>query len=435
MKKKSIKPAKLSKKTGKQLNPRLLLPEHIYVAVGRELNIWKDAVALMPEGYTGVQINFSCEVGLSKKRGFRFKPGTPGEYPLTVTVDDLNGKNLQTKNTVISAVRNNSGSGTKNLLFIGDSLFGGGQIAAEVRSLIIAGGGFTPMLIGTLGSDPVRHEGRGGWRFDDYGTKGRKFFRFEITGIKAPFTRNSVFLHNGFEFFVYEINITGPAGYISCVSSSAQAEARPSGILSKHAGQGDKEVAFHRCQVTTFNPFWNDEKQCHDFQSYMANNNFPGSLDFVFIELGNNDIGLGADHASVKKIIRYAKSLIAAILSAKTGFPQAKIILGIPPAGSSQDGFGTNYGTSINVEQTKKNIRMLSEAMVATFDKGAFSNNVHLSANILWVDRYYGYPRTAVRASDREETLIEEHTNAVHPSLSGYQQMADAFYSAMRSFL
>jgi len=417
-----------------QLNPRLLLPERIYVTVGRELNIWKDAIVLMPEGYTGVQINFFCDVGLNKKRGFRFKPEEPGEYTLTVTVDDVNGQNLETKKTIISAVPNCSGSGTKNLLFIGDSLFGGGQIAEEVRNLILKDGRFKPELIGSEGKHPVCHEGRGGYRFDHYATKGQRFFRFEVTGIKSPFNK-PVYQHHGFKFYGVEHNITDGTGYISCVSDSPVATVENSGTLEKESGQGDSEISFHNYEITTFNPFWNDEKNCHDFQKYLADRKVSGNLDFVFIQLGNNDIWSKVDSASVKKIIQYAKDLLSQILSAKSGFPEAKIILGLPTAGGSQDGFGINYGASANVEQIKSKTRVLSEALVKTFDRGAFSKNVRLSPNILWIDRYYGYPRAETQVSDRETTLIEEHTNGGHPSLSGYQQMADAFYSTMRSFL
>ena len=158
-------------------------------------------------------------------------------------------------------------------------------------------------------------------------------------------------------------------------------------------------------------------------------------IDYTFIELGINDVFGGIlAQSDIDGVINNAKTLINAVLDTTYGYPGCKVILAIPSiGGNSKDGYALNYGSTVESEQYERNMRLLWESMIQTFENGAYKRNVRLSINGLMIDRYYGYGRSLVNVSQRDTTQIQEHTNGVHPISSGYFQLADAFYSALRS--
>lgn len=172
-------------------NSDLNIPANIHVAEGRELNIWKDALTL-PKNH----IHFSGAKGKSMERGFRYT-GLNADIGTTtaiaITAKDQNGTLLQTKIFNLKPVAKNTGSGTKQILVIGDSLVQNGGLTQELSTLIAADGGFTPLFLGTQGSTGYKHEGRGGWSFGSFITAGSPFYISSALNFKAYMAANSNF--------------------------------------------------------------------------------------------------------------------------------------------------------------------------------------------------------------------------------------------------
>lgn len=339
-----------------KFNPRLIIPANIYVAQDRECNLWKDAVSL-----PGESVDFICSKGKAYERSFRYTGlnadiGTTTS--LSVIVKDKNNTSIQSRTVNLKPVAKNAGTGTKQILVIGDSLVNGSESVTELRTLISTDGGITPLMLGTKGTNPNRHEGVSGSTFSTF--------------------------------------------------------------------------------ITASSPFWISGR--NDFKAYLtANSNFGGTniIDYAIIQLGTNDVFSGTKaQADIDAIIANAKTLINNILDSTYGFPACKIILAMPPiCGNTSNGFADSYGAVTQRQQFENNMRLLWENMITSFDNGVYHAQVTLCASGLWIDRTYGYALSDVAVSSRVATTEKRHTNAVHPTTSGYQQIADAWYSTLRFLL
>jgi lysophospholipase L1-like esterase len=348
--------------------PRVVLPDIIYCAIGRELNLWKNTVCYPNTDDYHVDFITDSVAAKNKLRCFRYTPTILETISVTCTVRNRKGDLLFQKGFNIASTLKNNGSGTKQALFIGDSLTNYGYISQEVLNLVNSDGGFTLKLLGTQGDAPNLHEGRSGWKFADY-----------LTG---P---------------------TGPNGYT--------------------------------------NSFWDAGNSRLDFKKYMSNNsNFGGTdtIDFVFIQMGINDIfgNTILNPAQINAIIDNAKALITAIHDPVRGYPSCKVIIGIPPIGNDNDGFSESayYYANYSYYAYEVNMRSLWEALVKNFDNDAFPNT-RLSINGIMMDKDYAYGKVSEVVSARNDTVIERYNNGVHPGLTGYYQIADAYYSVLRSLL
>jgi lysophospholipase L1-like esterase len=174
-----------------------------------------------------------------------------------------------------------------------------------------------------------------------------------------------------------------------------------------------------------------------DFQHYMNANGFTGNIDYCYIQLGINEMFTSElSQAQIDAIINKAKSFCDTLLDASYGYPNCKIIIGYePPSALSLDAFSTNYGASRNWIAYLRNMRLYYETLLADFDNGAYDGNVWFCPAGLWVDREYGYPTVNENVSARQATPIIIQSNFVHPSISGYKQMADAIYSIIRAIV
>ena len=427
----------------------LALPSNIYIAIGRELNIWNDALALAYG--PNLRVQYSGGIGMTRERGFRLTPSATGVYPMNVKVKDLNNKIIAKKSFNINSVAKNNGSGSVQILNIGDSLIAaanGGTpnaVVTEMRNLIVNDGGITPLLIGTQNASPNRHEGRGGWSYTQFLTAYETYgFKFLVSGITTTPLSGDIYTNNGCYFQVDRAKVSGGTGYVIAQKTSGTSPSA-SGTLTKSSGTGDATIAFSSSSANEpLNPFWFNG--AINFKSYMAEwANFGGTdaIDFVCINLGLNDLAQWVYDrpkyimvSEVEGIITNIKSFVNLLLNATTGYPNAKIILGLEPISClTRDAFAVGGVTNYDKENSEWMMRQLWKRMIAEFDNNAFSSQVRLAIPGLMVDRTYGYERSLANVSARDAAQIYEHINAVHPSTSGYYQMADAYYSSIRGWL
>lgn len=144
----------------------ILLPDKLYSLVGKELNVYFDNIALGNNNYYDVV----CNVGSQQDERFTLIPSAPGDQTLTVNIYDGAGILRDYKTTTIVQTAAAVGNGVnKKCLFIGDSTTANGITLTELNNNLFAGS--EPMritLLGTLGTNPVKHEGRSGWTLAKY---------------------------------------------------------------------------------------------------------------------------------------------------------------------------------------------------------------------------------------------------------------------------
>lgn len=140
------------------------LPEDIYVAVGRTIEIYNDQTAWsgVREGYS---FNWDCEVGenLADRFSVTGKEEQIGEYALTLTIYDYNLNEMMTLESTLHVVSGEI-SGEYSMLNMGDSLSDGREWYRTIYHL----SGDRLSFTGTRGWTRYSHEGRSGFSAQNY---------------------------------------------------------------------------------------------------------------------------------------------------------------------------------------------------------------------------------------------------------------------------
>ena len=170
--------------------------------------------------------------------------------------------------------------------------------------------------------------------------------------------------------------------------------------------------------TTSTSPFWNSATGQLDIDNYCSTLGIT-KLDYVFIMLGTN--GMSSD------------SVISTLYNALIAHnPSIKII---------QSGriFGNPYGVagetsykqttmSLNYGVLDYNRRL--EALITS----AYSSNIYFNDVLPVFDTLEGHKYIEIAANNRSSVLIRQTTDNVHPSSSGYLQIADSLYNAFHHY-
>ena len=177
------------------LQNRLQLPEKIYAVPGIECNIYFENLFL-----TVNPANFAFEVKCAKGRcdekRWRFIPkdSEAGTYDLTLNVYDDNGM-VATAASKLVVTPADAGKGkTISLLLIGDSGLEMTQaFPKHIHKLFQEPGNPAMKMVGENGPGwpdkigEVRHEGYGGWSFNEFTTAGRRVIKGRSNARGNPF--------------------------------------------------------------------------------------------------------------------------------------------------------------------------------------------------------------------------------------------------------
>lgn len=403
----------------------MILPTTIYAAVGVQLNIYNDAIALsMDKGLnspTNYIVRWACGKGTITNRCFRYTPvvGDIGDVSLTCYVYTISGELYATKTCTIKVVAASIAS-AKRVVFFGDST-GAGSASALYADFNDAGlfSGTKPTMLGVRGTTP-KYEAFGGARWADYATEGRAAYRCQVSGVGA-IALNSQYTNNGFTWRVVEVNVTEGVGNILITKddlySSVDAP-QTNGTLTP-VGGGDN-IAYTGATKEAGNPLWHNN--AIDFAHYRNTLGLGANdkLDLVSFQLGLNG---SEDNATLRQYI------IDLYTAAVADNADCIFLIGLVTGPcNTVDAYGVNYGAgdwkaTIRRYHAK---RKVYEELVASGDYP----NMRIATPNLNIDRYYGFPLGTRAVSARNNTQEEYHTNFVHPSESGYAQIADAFFSA-----
>ncbi|MCU4423237.1 hypothetical protein [Acinetobacter sp. WU_MDCI_Abxb74] len=417
--------------------PEVFLPPKIYVMEGLEGNIFLENTMVVDHNLYDFDI--TCSKGMHKRRGWRIKPVANdglGTYPLSLgVVDKYTGLHLAAASSQVVIVSKNANSGiTKKVQGIGDSRMASGAITQGIlnnASTDVMG----ITLIGTRGTAPNLHEGRGGWTINDYTTAGRTYYLFTVSGITtAPAINATIYTLNGGEFTVQETNLSNGSGTLLCSFTGLAPTNGADGTLTKKdaAMIGDSTIAFSNVQSQSGNPFWNASASKVDYQNYLTTYNLQ-TPDDVFISLGVNDtFSLSSDQAVIDFCTTGFPKLDTLINSILAVNSTIRVAVCSPPTYASQDAFGYNYACGQTSKRAKRNIGLFNKLLYAYYG-GKESSRIYVLGAGVNVDTENNYPESLVAVNARNPKTVTEQTNGVHSSNAGYYQESDVVSPYLKS--
>ena len=357
-------------------NPRLILPEVIYVVPGIESNIYFDNIVIAANRSNYI-FDVTCDKGLQQSERWTYTASEKetGEYPLTIDILDQANRSVANANTTVKILPVNAGSGNDiTLLMIGDSLTHSSVYSQHLLDLCANETNPRLTLIGSHGPGGIpgtnRHEGYGGWTAKRFAT-------------------------------YYDEN-----------ASKEDYKKRSSPFLYKK--DGGIKLDFGR--------------YCDEFNNSKA-------PDLVTIFLGANDIFSASDitiESQIDEMLVYYDMLIAMIhefgKDTKIG-----VLLPVPP-GASQDAFGANYACGQTQWQYKRNQHRLVERLIRQY--GSRTNEkIYIVPTYINLDCFHNYPVNSTLCNSRTSTQMIRLNNGVHPAESGYRQIGDSVYCWLKAIV
>lgn len=427
--------------------PTLVVPSKYYALEGLESHIYPEH--LLAEDYKLYDFDLTCTKGKQSNRGFVWTPSSAapqndvaGTYPLTIAANDKQkGTQLSSAtSSVILADKNAKNGQTVKVAFIADSLGAAGTITQRLLD-IDATDVMNVSLIGTRGTAPNKHEGRGGYTINDYTTVGRTYYRFTVSGVVTPPALNAaIYAFGGSKFLVQEVALTGGSGTITCSLYSGSAPTNgASGTLTKdNSAEGDATIAFSNVQSQSGNPFWNPSANggngAVDYPNYLSVNSLSAP-DYALIQLCINDVFSLTTDNDVKALAATSlPKLDTLITSIKAANSSVKIGICQPPIGADQDAFGENYFNGQTSRRFKRNMVVFIDELRKYYNTTAKEGqNIYFVPCGANVDTENNYPTKSQQINSHNTTMITIQSNAVHPADSGYKQIGDAIYAFLKA--
>ena len=434
-------------------------PDIFYAVVGQEFNLYYDSlIKAMDAGLQspfGIYVDIQCpdlqnasnQIGVRRERmwqidGTKLTSDYLGEHNLQITAFDNNGKQLSQKVTKIVVTNSSPLSSKKYILCIGDSLTNNGPIVATMGQHFQDLGGTQPIFVGQRTSSGYKHEGYPGYSFGSFVTNASNYaYRIFDVPTGTNVSINDKYSTNGSQYTIKDIRTEGLDNKLRlrCERSSGSTEPNPTGTLTKVSGSNSsaESIEYSAFEKESGNPFWDLETGQVNFTKYrekmgMSSNKF----DLIIIMLGTNDcIGKIKD---MNNSLLNAKKLIETIFEDAGDYPTKVILQMTPPDAntiSSWQVYSDSDGTIGRKMGYWTNLWNLRKLLYDEFTKSEWENKVYLGQAALGLDRYYGFPNTKIKSSNRINIEEIYHTNSVHPNNEGYQQLGDGYYLQAKGIL
>ena len=184
------------------------------------------------------------------------------------------------------------------------------------------------------------------------------------------------------------------------------------------------------------NPWYDPDTATFSATHYFATTEVD-KPDWFFINLGINDVfGLTNDEAvsnQIEKCKDYCDAMIAS-MQAESPSTKIGICITIPP-NHSQDAFGKAYKCGQTRDRCKRNNALYVQALISEYDEreseGIFLVPIHTNLDTVWNMTIETMP---VNARNTGVTYQSPTGNGgVHPSDSGYWQIADVYTAFIKS--
>lgn len=171
----------------------------------------------------------------------------------------------------------------------------------------------------------------------------------------------------------------------------------------------------HYCTQSSFNnrtnAFWNPSTSKFDFSYYMNNQNYA-NVDYVFINMGTNDMA-----NSNTETLGYFTEMLNSIKAFNSNIV---VFIGLcPPLSSRSD----------NYKYKNKRIELM-QMLLDKFDKRQ-NERILINPLVLNIDALNGFPTNLITGNRHNEEL-KVLTDNTHPTNSEYFKMADTIYCSIK---
>lgn len=421
--------------------PEVDTPAYVFGLQGQETNLYFDNICLDDAATYRVNVDSSITLGGQQQAERWTWIPAAGASSGTLTVqflDKRSGTLLSTNVIQQRAAATAAGSGlTKKCIVIGDSLVAAGTITQTMLNTS-AGDVMHATMLGTQGTAPNQHEGRGGWTISDYSTAGRTFYSFTVSGVTTdPIINSTQYTNNGNTYQVQTVSLSGSpgsrSGTIICSIVSGGAPTASGTLTKSNAATGDATIAFSASATAAGNPFW--ISGALNVPQYLTDNAIA-SPDWFFIALGINDVfnqttDAGAVSAAASAFANL--DLLIASCKACSGPPKVAIVIPPPPS-ASQDAFGANYACGQTRARYRRNILIWGRELVTKYAGQEGSGTYIVPSNVCLDVVNNMQTAASAPANSRSAVNVVRQSNGVHPATSGYQQIGDAWWAFLKFY-
>jgi len=416
----------------------ILIPSVIYASEGIETNIYFDNVIFSNLPNDLLAIDITCTKGRQYDKFWRISPQTTDTGTIEFKIEvSFAGKILAAKTSKLTITDKNKGSGSSiKVLCIGDSTTAGGQYISIINTDYQSMASPSMTFLGSRGSTPNKHEGRGGWKFSQYaGDGGQSTWQFGLSGLAESPGIGSVYSDGKSEFTISEINLNGGNGYVAARRSKGIDNPSVNGTLTKVSGNGDTLIPYTNSVMTAANPFWNLKTRRLDFKKYLNDKGYSMKAeDLITVHLGINDVFLDVSESKLQSIKADFDKMLGEF---RAVVPQINIglCITIPPS-ISQDAFAVNYASGQTLKRYIENYKKLVEFLLSNYDTPEMrTSKLYCIGFNYCIDRTNNFQKTTMKANARSTQIIETWGNGVHPDNTGYYQMGDVLYSFIKSLV
>lgn len=437
--------------------PDTFLPAKVYGVIGDTLQIFRRSVVVSQEPYRNY-LDFTCGQGKVYERYLEITPEkVDGAVPTGLTIkhrlinDNFKKSEQKTSSLILADRPNTSPVNNINVLCIGASTTAGGQWPSELKRRLTGTGG-TPTAdgltnitfvgrkaLGTASTRPVavNVEATGGWTWKSFYTP-KNAVRFTVSGVTSVDIGTVYSYTNAnsqlVKVAVQEVNITEGSGEIRCTYDSDTVGRwvegdDTSGTLTRVGNSGgDATIAYSSAVSETYCPFYDETNEEPDFTEY-ADMYCNGNIDVLMAYMGNVNEGIRGDSSDekIEEVINDMKVLLDTL---HTDFPNAKVIIGTAALPNAYYGYEYNYSAASANKSWSMTYGLFRYAKaVEEFLAGDdYKNWCFYAGTTTEVDSENAYPVSNKYANTRSEREEVIGTNGAHPTLEGYQMVADSMY-------
>lgn len=431
--------------------PALNIGSKIYAVVGDTLQIFKKSIV----DSLGVPYIMKIESvkGRAYPRYWEYTPNADDVGSSEIKFSLLNVDGSVMDESIVSLITVNASNTSKNVLNIGDSTMANGKIPIELSRRIKGTNGvaITPKalalsnvnVVGRIknGDRTVGWEGTGGWSYANYTSQGSRAVRFQVANAQSITVKDLIRIgatnsYGYYQFEVTEVNVTNGTGNIRAVFSNTPYS---SNFLNEVSASGNLTNAnnlavgsYLSFTEEFYQPFWNSTANQFDIKTYV--NDYCGNkVDYIFILLGINSLYGTKPFTSVDSVLDSCKNLLRKI---HADLPNTKILLSTNHLVSQNGGLGFNYNAQTyfgqyDVAVINHLIFAMNKAYYTLETDTEFLQYVEVVNTHAQFDADNAFPITTKNINTRSGETESVGTNGVHPTDTGYWQIADAEFRAL----
>ena len=419
----------------------IICPSTIYAVVGKELNLYYDALfKAMDDGlkspfgyYLDIRMGKNgTAYGVRRDRCWQIE-SVPAALlgTNTITIEVYNNKNelVASKEVRLNVVAN-SIRASHNILLIGDSTTNNGNLPKYTSDQFIAAG-LAQNFVGTRERNGVKHEGWPGYTTGSFvHAEATNYYIFQVP-TNSVASAGDVYSDGTRTFTVADLfQESAETLALRCTLTSGSGSPSATGTLTKVSGQSSSSasMAYSDVDYQNGNPFWNASNNSVDFAYYRNKIGLASQLDAVVIMLGVNDcLSAIATETSIANL----QTLVTAI---HADSPNCKVIIQLVTNDANTISGWQAYSASFTYSRKwryQKYVWLLRKSICETFT----GQNVYVGQAALGLDRFYGYPYTTTAVNSHVSTTEILHTNCVHPSDEGYHMLADGYFMQLMNVM